>query len=111
MSVMFDGIKANRLIWIYDFKKKVLDVHSYLFFFSTSFLSHCNVFFRKGQACAHVGALLFILTELVASGEEELPEDLSCTDVLCQWSETKNASVNPKILEDVTIREGSKFNQ
>ena len=66
----------------------------------------CTFIFRRGQACAHVGALLFILTELVADGEEELPEDLSCIDVLCQWSETKNASVTPKILEDITIREG-----
>ena len=66
----------------------------------------CTFIFRRGQACAHVKALLLILSELVADGEEELPEDLSCTDVLCQWLETKNARVTPKILEDITVREG-----
>ena len=68
--------------------------------------SHNYSFYRRGQACSHVGALLFILTELVACGVEDLPEDVSCTDVLCQWSETKNACVTPTIVENLDIRAG-----
>lgn len=43
------------------------------------------------------------MTELIADGKETLPDDDSCTDKLCQWSEPKGAHVNPKRLEEVKI--------
>jgi hypothetical protein len=37
--------------------------------------------FRLGEACSHIGALLFLIAEQVASGKN-LPDDLSATDQL-----------------------------
>ncbi|XP_070536263.1 uncharacterized protein [Ptychodera flava] len=62
----------------------------------------------KGQACSHVGALLFLLCEIVASGAENLPDDESVTDVLCPWSLPKGAKVHPVKAEDVIVRSTDK---
>jgi hypothetical protein len=35
--------------------------------------------FRLGEACSHIGALLFLIAEQVVSGKN-LPDDLSATD-------------------------------
>lgn len=58
----------------------------------------------RGQACSHVGALLFLLTELIADGEGTLPEDEACTEILCQWTNPKNAQVTPKPLQEINIK-------
>jgi hypothetical protein len=44
--------------------------------------------FRLGEACSHIGALLFLIAEQVASGKN-LPDDLSATDQLCAWKHPK----------------------
>ena len=45
--------------------------------------------FRLGEACSHIGALLFLIAEQVASGKN-LPDDLSATDQLCAWKDPKS---------------------
>jgi hypothetical protein len=45
--------------------------------------------FRLGEACSHIGALLFLIAEQVASGKN-LPDDLSATDQLCAWKDSKS---------------------
>jgi hypothetical protein len=45
--------------------------------------------FRLGGACSHIGALLFLIAEQVVSGKN-LPDDLSATDQLCAWKDSKS---------------------
>ncbi|XP_034026956.1 uncharacterized protein LOC117511102 isoform X2 [Thalassophryne amazonica] len=46
-----------------------------------------------GQACTHLGALLFILAELTADGIQHLEDGPACTEILCKWTESKGARV------------------
>jgi len=41
-----------------------------------------------GQACSHIGALLFLLAEHIAAGKN-LPDDIASTELLCQWKDPK----------------------
>jgi hypothetical protein len=45
--------------------------------------------FRLGEACSHIEALLFLIAEQVVSGKN-LPDDLSATDQLCAWKDSKS---------------------
>jgi hypothetical protein len=45
--------------------------------------------YKLGEACSHIGALLFLIAEQVASGKN-LPDDLSATDQLCAWKDPKS---------------------
>lgn len=58
------------------------------------------VYYRLGQACAHVGALLFLLSELVAEGVQQLPDGPACTDILCKWTQPKGYLLYLVILFD-----------
>lgn len=44
--------------------------------------------FRTGEVCTHITGLLFLLSEYIASGDS-LPEELSCTDKKCWWTEQR----------------------
>ncbi|XP_069122147.1 uncharacterized protein [Argopecten irradians] len=63
----------------------------------------------RTQVCSHIGALLFLLCEIVASGESSLPADhdytnaQSCTDMLCQWTDPKAATVTPITFSNVSL--------
>ena len=46
-------------------------------------------FFRLRGDCSHVGALMFMLCDIVAEGKIHLPPDLTCTDLPCSWSNPK----------------------
>jgi hypothetical protein len=48
-----------------------------------------DIKFRLGEACSHIGALLFLIAEQVASWRN-LPDDLSATDQLCAWKDPKS---------------------
>ena len=56
-------------------------------FSKSSILSKCS----RGQACSHVGALLFLIAEVIASGDQAVPPDdaLSVTQSLCEWVQPK----------------------
>ncbi|XP_064646745.1 uncharacterized protein LOC135499736 [Lineus longissimus] len=56
------------------------------------------------QSCGHIGAVLFQLADLVASGFTQLPNDPSCTDKLCQWTNPKGSNVPPKRLDDIRVK-------
>ena len=56
--------------------------YMYIFFF-------IHFIFSLYQSCAHVGATLFQLADLVATGITLLPDDPSCTEKLCQWTDPK----------------------
>jgi hypothetical protein len=45
--------------------------------------------FRLGKACSHIGAMLFLIAEQVVSGKN-LPDDLSATEQLCAWKDSKS---------------------
>ena len=53
-----------------------------------------------------MGALLFLLCELVATGADTLPDDQAVTDVMCEWSKVKGAQVTPQVAADVNIHQG-----
>ncbi|PFX19717.1 hypothetical protein AWC38_SpisGene15847 [Stylophora pistillata] len=38
---------------------------------------------------SHIGALLFMLCDVVAEEKQQLPPDLTCTDLPCSWSDPK----------------------
>jgi len=50
---------------------------------------------RYCQSCGHIGAGLFCLSDFIATGVTEVPDDLdapSCTDQLCQWTDPKGGT-------------------
>lgn len=50
-----------------------------------------------------MGALSYVLCEIVAEGLTELPADRACTDILCPWAEPKGSHCDPKFAEDINI--------
>ena len=64
---------------------------------------HCTCTVGLRKDCAHVGALLYVLCEIVAEGLTELPADPACTDIPCPWAEPKGSHCDPKFAEDINI--------
>ena len=64
---------------------------------------HCTCTVGLRKDCAHVGALWYVLCEIVAEGLTELPADPACTDILCPWAEPKGSHCDPKFAEDINI--------
>ena len=64
---------------------------------------HCTCTVGLRKDCAHVGALLYVLCEIVAEGLTELPADPACTDIPCPWVEPKGSHCDPKFAEDINI--------
>ena len=64
---------------------------------------HCTCTVGLRKDCAHVGALLYVLCEIVAEGLTELPADPACTDIPCPWAEPKGSHCDPKLAEDINI--------
>ena len=61
----------------------------------------CTAGLRKD--CSHIGAVLFLLCDIIAEGHEELPADPTCTDMKCKWTDPKGANCEPKMVEDLHI--------
>ena len=81
-------LKTYKLTKLISIKSNV----EILVIFSSLYEYHVSNFlspFRLGQACAHIGALLLVLAELVADGIQRLPDGPACTDVLCKWTQPK----------------------
>ncbi|XP_063446860.1 uncharacterized protein LOC134726389 [Mytilus trossulus] len=76
----------------------ILDQHT-----SEPYGAFCTCTVGLTQACSHIGALLFLLAEVVSRGEN-LPEDKAVTENLCSWTNPKGAKVEPKKGEDIDIR-------
>ncbi|XP_045186454.2 uncharacterized protein LOC123544443 [Mercenaria mercenaria] len=49
-----------------------------------------------GEACSHIAAILFAVEDFVAQGLNQLPDDKSCTDILCQWNKPSKRKVEMK---------------
>ena len=64
---------------------------------------HCTCTVGLRKDCAHVGALLYLLCEIVAEGLIELPADPACTDIPCPWAEPKGSHCDPKLAEYINI--------
>lgn len=62
---------------------------------------HCTCTVGLRKDCAHVGALSYVLCEIVAEGLTELPADPACTDILCPWAEPKGSHCDPIFAEDI----------
>ena len=69
---------------------------------------HCTCTVGLRKDCAHVGALLYVLCDIVAEGLTKLPADLTCTEVPCPWSEPKGSHCDPRLVEEIHIYQ-SKF--
>ena len=67
---------------------------------------HCTCTVGLWKDCAHVGALLYVLCEIVAEGLTELPADPACTDIPCPWAEPEGSHCDPKLAEDINIYKG-----
>ncbi|XP_053391619.1 uncharacterized protein LOC123552538 [Mercenaria mercenaria] len=61
----------------------------------------CTCTVGNSERCGHVGAVLFKLAELQATGVSEGP---SCTDVLCKWADPKGCKAEPTVFQDLNIR-------
>ncbi|XP_028416033.1 uncharacterized protein LOC114539596 [Dendronephthya gigantea] len=61
----------------------------------------CTVGLRGN--CSHVGALLFVLADIIAEGKVQIPSDPTCTDLPCSWTEPKGAKVKPAMVENINI--------
>ena len=71
----------------------------------------CRCTCRAGNSeiCTHVGGLLFLIAEKIASGVESLNEDeVSCTDKRCEWIQQRSAKVVPVPAEDIPLSEKDK---
>ncbi len=55
---------------------------------------YCTCTAGRSQSCAHIGAALFCMAGLVASGKTQLPTDPSCTDVPCAWTGNKGKNIS-----------------
>ncbi|XP_041368074.1 uncharacterized protein LOC121382615 [Gigantopelta aegis] len=60
-------------------------------------------FFRQGEACNHVAALLFALEDYVAQGLNSIPEGKTCTDKLQRWNQPAKRHVEPKTINKIII--------
>ena len=65
--------------------------------------THCTCTVGLRKDCSHVGAVLFVLCDIVAEGHEEIPADPTCTEIKCKWSNPKGANCEPKLVEDLHI--------
>ena len=65
--------------------------------------THCTCTDGLRKDCSHVGAVLFVLCDIVAEGHEEIPADPTCTKIKCKWSNPKGANCEPKLVEDLHI--------
>ena len=48
--------------------------------------AHCRCVSGLGEACSHVGGLLFAIPDFIARGYQTLPDSQGTTEVLCKWS-------------------------
>ncbi|XP_069102920.1 uncharacterized protein [Argopecten irradians] len=67
----------------------------------------CTCTVGYSQTCSHIGATLFSISDLVASGQQQTSL-LSCTDKLCQWSDPKGASSKPSTFDELPIYKKEK---
>ncbi|XP_070550352.1 uncharacterized protein [Ptychodera flava] len=63
----------------------------------------CRCVAGLGEACSHVGALLFAVEDFVAKGYKKLPDGPQCTEVLCKWISHKDSRVHPTTMDNVKI--------
>ena len=54
--------------------------------------------------CGHIGAALFRLADLVTSGVKEVPDQLACTEKLCEWTDPKGSKAPATVLDELTIK-------
>ncbi|XP_078660783.1 uncharacterized protein LOC144905166 [Branchiostoma floridae x Branchiostoma belcheri] len=66
--------------------------------------AYCTCAVGLYQSCAHVGATLFQLADLVSMGYTQLPDDPTCTEKLCAWTDPKAAAVQPKLYTEIEFR-------
>ena len=70
----------------------------------TPYGGFCTCTVGMSERCGHIGATLFRLADLVASGIKQLPSDeKSCTDKLCEWTDPKGAESQPTVFDEVQI--------
>ena len=58
--------------------------------------------------CAHVGALLYVASEIVSGG---YADQGSCTDCPCRWVERQPSEVPPSRLQDINIASSSRHHR
>ena len=69
----------------------------------------CTCTVGYSERCGHIGATLFRLSDLVASGVKEIPDDdSSVTSQLCKWTDPKGAASDPSIMDELTISSKTK---
>lgn len=67
-------------------------------------LFYCLIFyFRRGEACSHIAAILFALEDYIAKGLNQLPDDSTCTDRLCEWNVPSKQNVEPETIHAIRI--------
>ena len=65
--------------------------------------THCSCTVGLRKDCSHIGAVLFVLCDVLAEGHEELPADSTCTDMKCKETDLKGTHCQPKMVENTQI--------
>ena len=54
-----------------------------------------------------MGALTFVVCDVVAEGKLQLQPDPTCTDLPCAWSDPKGNSIFKYCSQEITLTDGS----
>ena len=69
---------------------------------------HCLCKAGKGGRCKHVAALLFQVIDYIQLELSEVPDDLTCTQILQQWHVPRTDELDkPVLYEDITCEKAS----
>ena len=69
---------------------------------------HCLCKAGKGGCCKHVAALLFQVIDYIELELSEVPDDLTCTQLLQQWHVPRTDELDePVLYEDITFEKAS----
>ena len=94
-------------MYIYNFCYKCLvsDVFIALIIMQLCWFSRSLLYYRLGQACSHMAALLFTLEHLKCSSAKEIPPETFCTSVLQQWHVPPKRDVMPRpVLSEARVQ-------
>ena len=89
----FSCLKAKRVYVVHLVKKS-----------GNALSAGCTCIAGKGEACNHIGALMFYLEDFMRQDHSCLPTDTAATDNLQQWHVPLKRDVSAQSVEGITFR-------
>ncbi|CAG9766212.1 unnamed protein product [Ceutorhynchus assimilis] len=68
----------------------------------------CSCLIGLTQACGHLVGLCFTLEHFILRKYQEVPDELTCTEILQKWDKPRGKSVAFECVMDVSIRKPSE---